>query len=46
MLAESAISLAIGDCHRDGGFWTPASAMGDRLRARLEAHAGLSFEFE
>ena len=46
MLAESAISLASGDCHRDGGFWTPASAMGERLRARLETHAGLSFEFE
>jgi len=46
MLAETAIGLASGDCHCDGGFWTPASAMAERLRARMEAHAGLSFEFE
>ena len=27
-----------------GGFWTPATAFGDRLIERLKAHAGLSFE--
>ena len=27
-----------------GGFWTPVSAMGDKLLVRLEAHAGLSFK--
>ncbi len=45
MLAQAAACLA-----RDlpdttpGGFWTPASLMGDKLIARLEAHAGLNFE--
>jgi short subunit dehydrogenase-like uncharacterized protein len=27
-----------------GGFWTPATIMGDVLIERLKAHAGLSFE--
>ena len=27
-----------------GGFWTPASLMGDALIERLEANAGLTFE--
>ena len=27
-----------------GGFWTPASLMGNRLRARLIENAGLTFE--
>jgi len=27
-----------------GGFWTPATAFGDQLIARLEAHSGLKFE--
>lgn len=27
-----------------GGFWTPAAAMGNLLRDRITAHAGLSFE--
>ena len=26
-----------------GGFWTPASAFGDALIERLEAHAGVRF---
>lgn len=46
MLAQSALCLA-QDIARDdvkGGFWTPASAMGDKLLTRLETHAGLSFE--
>jgi short subunit dehydrogenase-like uncharacterized protein len=27
-----------------GGFWTPATILGDKLIKRLEAHAGLTFE--
>ena len=46
MIAEAAICLASGECSAPGGFWTPASALGDRLRDRLERSAGLSFEFE
>ena len=45
MLAESAVCLASGDLEAAGGFWTPASAMGDALRQRLVAHAGMRFEF-
>ena len=29
-----------------GGIWTPATAMGDKHIARLQAHAGLSFKVE
>jgi short subunit dehydrogenase-like uncharacterized protein len=29
-----------------GGIWTPAPAMGDKLIARLQANAGLSFALE
>jgi len=46
MLAQAALCLA-QDISKDdvgGGFWTPASAMGDRLIERLEEHSGLSFE--
>ncbi len=45
MLAQSALCLAqdISKDEIEGGFWTPASAMGDSLLARLQAHAGLSF---
>ena len=46
MLAEAAIGLASGECAVAGGFWTPASAVGEALRARLERSAGLSFQFE
>lgn len=44
MLGEAATTLL--DLPADeigGGFWTPASALGDRLVERLEAHAGLRF---
>jgi len=44
MLGEAAVALV--DLSRDevgGGFWTPATAFGDRLVERLEAHAGLRF---
>ena len=46
MLAQSALCLAqdIDKNDVEGGFWTPASAMGDKLLTRLEEHAGLSFE--
>lgn len=46
MLTQSALCLA-QDISQDevaGGFWTPASAMGDKLMQRLEDYAGLSFE--
>ena len=46
MLTQSALCLAQDISHDEvtGGFWTPASAMGDKLMQRLEEHAGLSFE--
>jgi len=46
MLAQAALCLAqdISKETVDGGFWTPASAMGEHLLARLEKYAGLSFE--
>ena len=46
MLAQAALCLAqdISKEEVGGGFWTPASAMGDSLLTRLEAHAGLSLE--
>jgi short subunit dehydrogenase-like uncharacterized protein len=40
-LVEDADELPVG-----GGSWTPATAMGDLLLTRLEAHAGMSFELE
>ena len=46
MLGEAAMCLAF-DVPREtvgGGFWTPATILGDRLLTRLEAHAGLRFE--
>lgn len=38
-LAEDSEKIAVG-----GGFWTPASAMGRLLLARLQDHADLTFE--
>ena len=43
MLAESAVCLAQDDLQVGGGFWTPASAMGDALLERLPANAGVTF---
>jgi short subunit dehydrogenase-like uncharacterized protein len=43
MLAESAVCLARDDLGCGGGFWTPASAMGEQLIERLQASAGLAF---
>lgn len=47
MLAQAAACLA-RDVPKStgGGFWTPATLMGDKLIMRLKAHAGLSFELE
>jgi short subunit dehydrogenase-like uncharacterized protein len=47
MLAQSAACLAQDIPKKtQGGFWTPATVMGDKLIERLEAHAGLTFEIE
>lgn len=46
MLAQSALCLALDIDKNDvmGGFWTPASALGDKLIQRLESFAGIEFE--
>ena len=46
MLSQAALCLAqdISKEEVAGGFWTPASAMGNKLLIRLEEYAGLSFE--
>lgn len=48
MLAQSAICLAKDVSKEEvaGGFWTPASAMGDPLIDRLEKYAGLAFRVQ
>jgi short subunit dehydrogenase-like uncharacterized protein len=46
MLSESAICLAKDDLDTAGGFWTPASAMGQPLIDRLVTNAGLTFTIE
>jgi short subunit dehydrogenase-like uncharacterized protein len=46
MLGEAAVCLAREELDCGGGFWTPASAMGNTLIARLEENAGLSFTLE
>jgi len=45
MLSQAAACLAkdVPDTVA-GGFWTPATILGDRLIDRLKAHAGLTFE--
>lgn len=47
MLAQAAACLA-QDVPEDtkGGFWTPASLLGDKLIERLRKHAGLTFDLE
>ena len=42
MLGESALALL--ESEATGGFWTPATALGDDLISRLIEHAGLTFE--
>jgi short subunit dehydrogenase-like uncharacterized protein len=45
MLGESAVAFLDLDPRTvGGGFWTPASAFGDALIERLEAHAGVRFD--
>ncbi len=47
MLSQAAVCLAQDiDEGVAGGFWTPATLMGDKLVARLEADAGLTFAIE
>lgn len=48
MLGEAAVCLFsdIGKNEVSGGFWTPATAMGQKLIDRLTANAGLTFEDE
>ena len=47
MLAQAAVCLA-KDVSADvpGGFWTPATILGDALIDRLQAEAGLAFQIE
>jgi short subunit dehydrogenase-like uncharacterized protein len=45
MIAESALCL-VKDVNLNGGFFTPAAALGDDLIKRLEAKAGLTFAIE
>ncbi len=44
MLAESAVCLAKDPLTVGGGFWTPASALGEHYLPRLTGPAGLTFE--
>lgn len=45
LLAQAGLSLTFDQpvLDKPGGFWTPASLMGEDLRERLESHAGLKF---
>jgi short subunit dehydrogenase-like uncharacterized protein len=45
MLSEATTALVELDADEvGGGFWTPATAFGDRLVERLEDHAGIRFD--
>ena len=46
MLGEAAVCLAIDQLDCAGGFWTPASAMGQPLIERLQENSGLTFSIE
>jgi short subunit dehydrogenase-like uncharacterized protein len=46
ILGECGVCLALDELPVEGGFWTPASAMGDALLQRLPANAGLTFTVE
>lgn len=46
MIAESAICLVRDATDTQGGIWTTAPAMGDKLIKRLQEHAGLTFQLE
>lgn len=43
MLAEAALCLARDPALTEGGFWTPASALGQHYLDRLQANAGITF---
>ena len=43
MISESAVCLIKDASDTLGGIWTTAPAMGDKLIARLQANAGLTF---
>jgi len=44
MVSEAALALLDADpADTPGGFWTPATALGQRLETRLVDHAGLTF---
>jgi short subunit dehydrogenase-like uncharacterized protein len=43
ILGECGVCLALDELPVAGGFWTPASCMGDALLKRLPEHAGLTF---
>jgi short subunit dehydrogenase-like uncharacterized protein len=44
MLGEAAVSLALDEATTQGGFWTPASALGGNYLQRLVDRAGLTFD--
>ncbi|HEX4855674.1 MAG TPA: saccharopine dehydrogenase NADP-binding domain-containing protein [Limnobacter sp.] len=44
MLGEAAVCLALDMDKKAGGFWTPASLMGQKLLPRLRQNAGLTFD--
>ena len=48
MLAQAGISLRrdVDKSVVGGGFWTPATAYGDRLIERLQSYAGFTFELQ
>jgi short subunit dehydrogenase-like uncharacterized protein len=46
MIAESAVCLLLNPNEGEGGLTTPAPAMGEKLIARLQQNAGISFEIE
>ena len=46
MITEAAVCLLQDATDTAGGIWTPASAMGARLRERLQENAGLTFSVE
>lgn len=46
MIAEAALCIANDCADTPGGIYTPAPAMGAKLRQRLEANAGLTFSIE
>ena len=48
MLAQSGLSLAFDfdKDDREGGFWTPATLMGNKLINRLVNHAGMTFNLK